>query len=148
MTEKSILALTPDQTPSTRVEVEGSGDVFLLALRADECEWFQPCVDRLRAVANLESNWDSYGAKPVDQVSVHYAHCFLSHFRHYVGIERPTITATPEGRVAFVWENRSRSMEVELDEKGMAVYSYESRGVDEESETADYLGLIQKLTLP
>ena len=98
-------------------------------------------------VANLEENWDSYGARQVDQVSVHYAQVFLSHLKEYVGIEKPRITATPNGHVAFIWDDDRRSLEVELDEKGIATFFYEPAGGDEEdNQTSDYLLLIERLT--
>lgn len=146
MTNRNALALTPDQTPSTNFKVEGSGEV-LMALRSD-CFWFDAAIRRLQEVANLEENWDSYGACAVNEVSVHFGHCFLSHLKEYVGIEQPAITATPDGHVAFIWEDSNRSLEVEIDDRGVASYVYERAQppVDDTGETVDYSNLIEMLT--
>jgi len=146
MTGENILALTPDQTPETRIRVEGSGEV-LMATR-DGCDWFDSSLARLKEVANLEDNWDSYGARTVNEVSIHYGHCFLSHLKEFVGIERPQISATSGGHVAFIWEDPRRSLEVELDERGIASYVHEQHQpfIEDEGETADYNKLIELLT--
>ena len=85
----------------TLAQVSGSSEHYTLAVR-EKCDWFETAAQRLKSVSELHEGWDSYGARPVDSLSVHYAHCLLSWLRSHVGISQPKISATPSGRVRFV----------------------------------------------
>ena len=117
---------TIEQTPtwSSDTTPHGTGEA-LVALRDRPTDWFESCVTRLQEVAELGENWDSYGAEPVKIVAVHYAHRFLARLVHTQGIERPAITATPNGYVAFAWDDNVRSMDLEIDDRGQLAYCYE-----------------------
>lgn len=131
------------QNGSTRTlaEASGSGESYTLATRST-CDWFSSAVQRLQAVSNLQSNWDSYGSLSVDIHSVHYAHCLLSWLVNHVSIGKPKISATPSGRVCFCWERPD--FEVEVCSNGMFLYM----DGDCEGQTADTSRIAALLSKP
>ena len=132
MAPRATIEQTPNTSPDTTAR--GTGEA-LVALRAKPAEWFESCVARLQEVAELGENWDSYGAGPVKNVAVHYAHRFLARLIHTQAIERPTITATPAGHVAFSWSDDARSIDLEIDDRGQLMYFHERTASTDEENT-------------
>lgn len=137
----AVKSFPKDGSTRTFAVANGSGESYTLATRST-CDWFSTAVQRLQAVSNLQTNWDSYGSHAVDIHSVHYAHCLLSWLVNHVSVGKPKISATPSGRVCFAWEKPD--FEVEVCSNGMFLYI----DGDEEGETADASRISALLSKP
>jgi len=105
--------------------VRQADQTAFIAIREKPNEWFAKCTRKLQAIANLESNWDSYGSERPDSVSLHYAYAFLHWLRDKVNVAEPAITANPNGNICFEWDNTTFSLFVEIDAAGRCHYYYE-----------------------
>ena len=120
--------------------------VGLIAIRRRPNEWFAKCTRKLQAIANLESNWDSYGSERPDSVSLHYAYAFLHFLRDKVNVSEPAITASSNGNICFEWDNGTFSLFVEIDAAGRCHYYYERGCFEEERTERDFAPILQMLT--
>lgn len=123
----------------------GTGEV-LIAIREEPASWFGSAIDRLKLMGGLEANWDSYGAAPVDSVAIQYAYQFLHQVALVQGIESPSITATPNGQVGLSWEDEHRTIDVEIDSRGLFSYLCERNDTETEAVTSDRKVLIELLS--
>ena len=141
MNSDSPLIFSSTEAPE-RLKVAGSGEAFSTLATRSTCGWFDQAVHRLQGVSNLSRNWDGYQAAPVNHMSVHFAHCLLACLRQIVGVREPKISATPSGRVAFVWE--TPDLEVEICPNGL--FEYIGEGEELEGETPNALSIARLLT--
>ena len=123
----------------------GTGEAFI-AVRELSADWLREATVTLTHLRQLKTNWDSYGAAPVDDVAIRYACQFLHRVALVQGIEPPYITATPNGQVGLCWNDEQRSMELEVDGSGRFSYYYESGDSEEESKTVDAAVVIELLS--
>jgi hypothetical protein len=123
----------------------GTGEV-LIAIRNEPANWLFDGEERLKQMAQLEPNWDSYGAAPVDAVAIHYAQLFMRQAAMVQGIEPPSITATPNGRVGLSWDDEHRTMDVEIDSHGRFTYFYQRGDTELEAVTVDRNDIIERLS--
>jgi hypothetical protein len=76
--------------------------------------WVQPVLDRLSELVALPSDWDSYGALPVDRQSVEMALSVLSAVMSE-GAELPWIVPLPSGGLQLEWHRADSDIEIALD---------------------------------
>ncbi len=95
-----------------------------LAIRKEAPAWLTERVDQLWGLLELQRNWDSYGAKPIDRRSVEFVILLLRSLALVEGVEAPTVTASPDGNAALCWDNGDRSLDVEILPDGNIEYSY------------------------
>lgn len=117
------------QTESVPTTATSTGEAWAprpatLAIRKEAPAWLTERVDQLRRLLELQENWDSYGAKPIDPRSVEFAILLLRSLALVEGVEAPTVTASPDGNAALCWDNGDRSLDVEILPDGIIDYSY------------------------
>lgn len=88
------------------------------ALRDLPCQpapWLADCLDHLAKLHTLEPNWDSYGAKAVDPISIRRAEIVVRQIAQLGTIPRPSVGASPAGNVALHWEWHLHTRELDLE---------------------------------
>ena len=86
--------------------------------------WLGERLERISALGQLPSNWDSYGAARVDARSIARATQLLQGLAEFQAVERPTVTASPDGNVALCWGNGSKSLDIEVLPDGSVAYAF------------------------
>ncbi|MDQ6948829.1 MAG: hypothetical protein M3256_21865 [Actinomycetota bacterium] len=93
--------------------------------------WLQAVLQRLNDFVYLGPDWDSYGARPIEN-SACIAVLDLLLQNQWDGPE-PTVTPTPSGGVMLGWEADDKGVELWLDPTGSvtAVVDDEQEGIRE-----------------
>lgn len=88
--------------------------------------WCDTCCDAINKLSELEENWDSYGAKPVDRDSIQAAILFTQIISQIDGIQCPRVAASPGGCVALTWEwdDFNQELDIHFDVNDSFRYSY------------------------
>jgi hypothetical protein len=117
--------------PADASSADNTGDAFsrpaVLARRQSAPDWLSDCLKRIGLLADLESDWDSYGAEPVDPASLVLAEQFIEWFAMFDLIGEPVVTASADGYVLFSWDDGERSLDVEVLPDGRLEYGYRHR---------------------
>ena len=100
----------------------GTSNYVLQAVGPDVGEWLAQAAQGLNQVANLPVNWDSYGAKKVDQRTLEDAFAVLAHLMEGQSI-LPQISASVDGGVEFEWHAPGIGLEIEIRDTPM-VHAY------------------------
>lgn len=128
---------------------ESNAEGALLRRRSAPNAWFEKCTRKLTAIANLQENWDSYGGRKPNSLSLNFAHAFLHFLRDRVNVPEPLIAANANGYVCFEWEDDVRTLTTEIDDSGVHHFYYCYGDEDElEGETRqmpEITGLLSKL---
>ncbi len=101
-----------------------SGSPPLFAIHQSPAAWFGKAILRLQRMAEVEENWDSYGAAGANAKSIKAAAFLLSSFSRINGVAEPIVTLSRDGNAAFVWETETASVEVEVLPDGQMRYVY------------------------
>lgn len=112
-----------------------------LALRATPASWLSDALKAIRSLRALEQNWDSYGARAVDDDSIEKSKTLASSLSKIENVAAPTVTATPAGHVALCWDSGDWSLDAEVYPSGLVEYVYLDRrnsAADKEARTRDY----------
>ncbi len=114
-------------------------------------DWIDEVLEQIRRLSNLPANWDSYGASPPNQQSLHVAENFIKGLSLYVGVLKPEVSLTANGNAAFLWEwqEGSRNLDLEVLADGTINYAYadeEDESRDQEGRTQDGLKIVNILT--
>ena len=129
----------------------GEGLYRFVASRNQVADWSADCLDRIKRLRELNQNWDSYGANPVDPRSIEVAKQLVRMFAEVTGIDCPRVAASPAGNVALSWESEDQSRELDLEVQcdGILRYSFldeHQPSQDIEGETNDPNLIVQLLT--
>lgn len=110
----------------------GTRDLHLETPNSDVGEWLAQAAQELNQVANLPVNWDSYGAKNVDQRTLEGATEVLLHLMERQSV-LPQISASVDGGVEFEWHAPGIGLEIEVRGPSMVhAYFYDDdRPIDE-----------------
>lgn len=108
------------------------------------------CLSSIDRLSDLEHNWDSYGANPVDLNSIAVAKELVRSLDS-VGIDCPRVVATPAGCVVLLWQwqQHSRELDLEILPDGTLRYSYLDElqpSWDSEGEKVDPNLIVELLT--
>ncbi len=76
--------------------------------------WFEPVVHRLRALASLPPNWDSYGARPIRSECAQEAIRLLL-YALQPDDPMPAIVPVPQGGLQLEWHEAGVDVEVEIE---------------------------------
>jgi len=112
-------------------------------------DWLVERVQKIDRLGQLEANWDSYGARKVQPLSIQYAKSALCNLGVIVGVRSPTISATPDGFVSLGWGNGEATMDLDILPDGRMAFSYLNEAdssKDIESTTSDLGRVIALLT--
>jgi hypothetical protein len=80
---------------------------------SERARWRRDALEKLRRLAALEPNWDSYGACPISGAVVMVVEDLLD----VVALPKapePAVVPTPEGGVQLEWHIRGLDLEVEV----------------------------------
>ncbi len=75
--------------------------------------WRRKLAETLDRLQLLQSNWNSYAAKPVDPAVLSAAEDLLRRLS-FLDLLMPTIVPTAEGGVQIEWHDRGVDLEIEL----------------------------------
>ena len=93
-------------------------------------------LNRVLGYVELEQNWNSYGADPVDrEVIIRVARKLIE--LHRRGEPMPWVVPTPNGGLCLEWEKGKVYAEVELEPDGTGVL-YEAPGQEIERDDCDF----------
>ena len=89
--------------------------------------WVPAVVRQIDRLSSLPSNWDSYGAPPVDQ------HCLVSalHFLAKLlapdasAAQTPALVPTSAGGVQIEWHREGKDLEIRIDPGNLVSAAYE-----------------------
>lgn len=112
----------------------------VLALRSAPELWLDATRSEIDALSVLPENWDSYGAHAVGSSAIDHARGLMATLARVVGVNAPTVTATPEGDVGLCWDVGRWSLDASVDPSGLVTYVFldeESDGNDQEGRTRD-----------
>lgn len=126
---------------------QGTG--ITLAVRTDPASWLSDALKAIRSLRALEPNWDSYGARTVNDDSIAKSETLALSLSTFENVAAPTVTATPEGHVGFCWDSGDRSLDAEVYPNGLVEYVYLDRrdsAADREARTRDYEELAMLLS--
>jgi hypothetical protein len=85
---------------------------------------------RIRELATLEPDWDSYGAKQLSGLAVSIAYDLLLQLDEPAVRTLSFIAPLATGGLQFEWESEHRSLEVEMHGDGRIGYLLVSRALD------------------
>lgn len=113
----------PDQVI---VELPERGIYFILQREDDEPAWLFPTLKAMAGVLALPSNWDSYGARPMDLGAFSTA---LRTLDRVMGKDTlaPTVVPTAEGGIQFEWHTHGIDLEIEIPPVGPSYASFQNR---------------------
>lgn len=96
------------------------------------CSWLYEAARRLREIRNLESNWDSYGSRPLSDDAFNSAKEVL--FAMECDTPPPAIVPVSGGGVQFEWQVEDRELEIEFlpDSRIIFLRVHEDEATDEE----------------
>lgn len=125
-------ALLATDTQSRRVKVASLGKSEVrLTVDGQFPTWLDTVIADLNSAASLPANWDSYGARPVNQRTLEHA---LDVLLRVVGNEDPIpeILATSHGGIQFLWHKPGRELKVAINApfQGEFYYSDDERDVE------------------
>lgn len=75
--------------------------------------WWAPAIQRISYLLDLPENWDSYGAKRIDQKTAYYAVQILQQIAR-PGVPAPAIVPTVRGYLQFEWHANGVDLEFEV----------------------------------
>ena len=151
MTDENVgVAFCEAQIISTDAQYTGEALSLQNCLaRRNQPEWIDERCQQISHLSELNDNWDSYGALAIDPRSIQISKQLLSLLSQVVGVEPPTITASPNGHVALCWDYNQRTLEIEIRSDAICEYAFidEQNPVkDEEGETTNAERFAQLLT--
>ena len=124
-------------------------DSPVLARHETRPAWLRTTLEKIGKLLDLEYNWDSYGAEPVHVQSVASARGIISFLAEFVGVEAPTVGATPDGEVGFCWDAGDWSLDAYVTTSGRVSYVYldeRDHARDREGRTSNPWELLELLT--
>ena len=95
--------------------------------------WIMAIFGRIAELAQLGENWDSYGARPVQNWSALAAARVLSYLVEYDS-PAPSIVPTPDGHVQVEWHTNGIDLEIEFVGPALIHVAFENLQTGEEWE--------------
>jgi hypothetical protein len=116
--------------PSARRNVSGPEEPTRTVLSDPEQPWLRTVLREVNAIADLNENWDSYGAGPIRKDVLWYALCVLQTVMD--DFEPPQLTPMSHEGVLLEWLGDGVRLEIEIENAGEASVSYENekRSID------------------
>jgi hypothetical protein len=101
---------------------------------ATAAPWMEEVMTRMKELARLPANWDSYGARPVKPECLRYAiHEVLQACMHGA-TPAPSVVPTNTGGVMLEWHRGDIDLEVRVETPGEATVYYADATSSEEKE--------------
>ena len=80
---------------------------------SDRARWQKGALAKLDHIAALETDWDSYGARPISSTVVAFVESLLELVAQ-PKVPEPAVVPTPDGGVQLEWHIRGLDLEVEV----------------------------------
>ena len=113
--------------------------------------WYAPICSKLVLLMNLQQNWDSYGAPPVNEKSILRAFDILSGIVNpSFSLPYPSVVPTAKGGVQLEWHRNGVDLEIEIYPDSGGAFSYEGKGeepFEREDDPANHIELLQGLVV-
>jgi hypothetical protein len=116
-----------------RTEVHVSEGRIVIKGEDKEPAWLGPTVQALIEILDLPENWDSYGARPINQETVLFALQLLDETMQ-AETPPPRVVPTTRGGVQLEWHTRGVDLEIEIQAPGRIYASYEDHRSGDEWE--------------
>lgn len=94
----------------------------VLAMRDSPAEWLAEALAKVQLLLTLPPNWDAEGASAIAPRSIAQAFSLLDALGRFVGVDRPTVTASRDGLAALCWDNGDRSLDLKIHPDGSAEF--------------------------
>ena len=138
-------ALSSDATlsnagqPYYLISSSGEGVVVTFDFKRQAPLWLSETTRRLAQLINLQPDWNSYGARPVDLESISAA---LEVLLNIMGPDTPApeLVPTPRGTVQLEWHTHGIDLEIDVLSRGLYRLAFENlrtREVIEDLVTSD-----------
>ena len=121
--------------------------VVVVRVHADPAGWASRAISKLNELSELQDNWDSYGARPIESSSMLMALNLLKVI-HNVRVPEPTIVPLATGGIQFEWHTARKDLEIALSPNGQASIYFEQTGTPptySDGKISDLLAQIQSL---
>lgn len=154
-TDQSIaLATESDTFESDTLAAGKSDETSILSPRTkyalrDAPLWLQETITKLKNLATLQENWDSYGGLPVDRRSIDNAILLITNLASVENVSEPAIGATPDGEAGLSWDGGHWSLDADILPDGRIDYVYtddRDPSCDVEETTSNPYDLLSLLT--
>ena len=132
----------------------GKSSVHIQAQWQELPNWLTDVIQGMNRVAALNPNWDSYGARPVNQRTLEYAFEVIMKFQgENPTLRVPQIGATVTGGVEFEWHGGGRDLEIQIEAPYRISAFFEDEHTSEDwegpvgpelAEIQEYLGRISE----
>lgn len=93
------------------------------SLRAP-AEWARNVLAAIAELTLLQKNWNSYGANQINTESIFCATGLANYLCRVDTVDEPVVTGTPDGNVAFAWDDGVHSLDLEIRRNGLIEYSF------------------------
>jgi len=122
----------------------------LLAHR-QPADWLAERLEAIESLRDLDDDWDSYGARRIDERSIRAAQELVRRLATIVGVNRPAVAASPDGFVGLSWEwdDFSKNLDLEVLPQGHLCFGYldgNDSAKSFEQTTSDLMLIAQLLT--
>jgi len=97
--------------------------------------WLSEVDERLHRFANLEQNWDSYGASPIDEGLIRQALQMLLS-SDLEDVPKPFVVPRKDGGINFEWDFGEKFLSLEIRKDGMEYFFFNRK--DEKSIEKEY----------
>jgi hypothetical protein len=141
------VSLSMDDERRRRQVQLGRGEVLLTVEGSDFPSWLDDALRALNAASALPANWDSYGARPVNQRTLEHALQILTRIMND-SFPAPEILATSHGGIQFLWNARKRELKVAVNAPYRGEYYYFDENKNDEEEEPFSLeldGIVRRL---
>jgi len=138
---------TVSHRPPSSVVGHTNPEVVIVRVQSDPTGWVSRTIVKLNQLSQLQANWDSYGAKPIDRNAVLMALSLIGAI-HSPHVPEPTIVPLPSGGLQFEWHTLQKDLEVSISPNGQTSVYFEQTGrapTISEGNISDLLGEIQSL---
>jgi len=98
----------------------GEGIVY-----AGKPSWFPEVENKMRKFLELEKNWDSYGASPIDEELVVDAFNLLFQSNDIERVGKPLVIPRKDGGINLEWDVRGRFLSVEVKKEGNEYFLFD-----------------------
>jgi hypothetical protein len=107
--------------------------------------WLPNVVTKLAALLDLQSNWDSHGARPISMTTARNALELLLRLRDLC-LPSPNVVPTAQGGIQFEWSRAGLELELELEPRGTMVALFDDSDRAESWERELYPGDLGPIT--
>ncbi|GEM_PF-3334838 len=100
---------------------DGRYGFIVITPQIPEPTWLVPVAEKLARILELPSDWNSYGAAPIDTNAVIQAYGVLNKIAE-LNTPSPAVLPTPRKGIQFEWHTKDLDLEIEVSPDGEAYF--------------------------